>query len=210
MSPGKRLRHVSSSQLSFDLGSSAGVFKENVMPQDNLFFAVVPDADTAAEIAKRAADLRIRFGAVARLRPHHVFHVSLLSVGMFAGLPEDVVAAAKAAGTRIQAAPFDAVLDRYTGFNGGKSRAGVFLFGEGNEELVSLYRALGAAAVSERLKADASPSFNPHLTFLYGGDAVEETPIARPIRWHVDEFVLVHSRYGATRHEYLARWPLRG
>ena len=51
----------------------------------------------------------------------------------------------------------------------------------------------------------AKKAFMPHVTLLYAERSVEEHPI-EPIRWTVNEFVLIHSMHG---HVHLARWPLR-
>ena len=55
------------------------------------------------------------------------------------------------------------------------------------------------------MKRLATREFTPHVTLLYAERRVEEYPI-EPIRWMVNEFVLVHSKNG---HAHLARWPLR-
>jgi 2'-5' RNA ligase len=31
-----------------------------------------------------------------------------------------------------------------------------------------------------------------------------------PVGWDAEEFVLIHSHLGKTRHEVVGRWPLRG
>jgi 2'-5' RNA ligase len=54
------------------------------------------------------------------------------------------------------------------------------------------------------MKRLAKREFTPHVTMLYAERRVEECPI-EPIRWMVNEFVLIHSRNG---HTHLARWPL--
>jgi 2'-5' RNA ligase len=50
--------------------------------------------------------------------------------------------------------------------------------------------------------------FNPHLTFLYGDQAIPEITIA-PVSWIVRELVLVRSLHGQGRHLVLGRFPLR-
>lgn len=50
-------------------------------------------------------------------------------------------------------------------------------------------------------------AFNPHVTLLYWNGQPFIRPMA-PIAWQAEEFVLIHSRVGATRHNILGRWPL--
>ena len=50
--------------------------------------------------------------------------------------------------------------------------------------------------------------FTPHMTLGYRkGDAFDEQIL--PIGWQATEFVPIHSHVGLTRHDILARWPLR-
>ncbi len=49
--------------------------------------------------------------------------------------------------------------------------------------------------------------YTPHVTLLYDNQQVPEQVI-EPITWRVEEFVLVHSELGKTRHHILQRWPL--
>ncbi len=50
--------------------------------------------------------------------------------------------------------------------------------------------------------------FAPHITLAYRPDGRGHEFI-EPIRWTVEEFLLVESVYGETRHIELGRWPLR-
>jgi 2'-5' RNA ligase len=59
-------------------------------------------------------------------------------------------------------------------------------------------KGLGQKGMARRVRRD----FTPHVTLLYGDRAVDESPVA-PIRWTVNEFVLIHSLKG---HTHVARW----
>ena len=52
-------------------------------------------------------------------------------------------------------------------------------------------------------------AFTPHVTPGYN-DRFKVEQIIYPITWTVNEFVLVRSLLGQTRHIELARWKLRG
>jgi 2'-5' RNA ligase len=76
----------------------------------------------------------------------------------------------------------------------------------GGDELVGLVmlQELLADRLGRRMKRD----FNPHLTFLYGDQAIPEIAIA-PVSWIVRELVLVRSLHGQSRHLVPGRFPLR-
>lgn len=52
----------------------------------------------------------------------------------------------------------------------------------------------------------ARNGFAPHVTMAYG-ERVPEFPVD-PITWTVDEFVLIDSWVGQSKHVALGRWPL--
>jgi 2'-5' RNA ligase len=51
-------------------------------------------------------------------------------------------------------------------------------------------------------------SYTPHVTLLWADQCVGDYPIY-PICWTVEDFVLVLSLRGQSRHIHLARWPLQ-
>lgn len=193
---------VSSPQPSFGLGPQ---------PQatDRLFFAVFPDAATAAEIAATASALR----AEQRLRgkPLHAdrFHVTLHHLGDYAGLPGDLIAKAGTAAARVDMATFEIAFDNAASFSRQPRNRPFVLRGEaGVARLQDLQSALGTAMGAAGLQRLVDRRFTPHVTLLYDDRAVEPQPIER-IAWQVREFVLVHSLLGKTEHRILGRWPLR-
>jgi 2'-5' RNA ligase len=68
--------------------------------------------------------------------------------------------------------------------------------------LKSLGHVLSAAIAEKGMGRRAVRDFAPHVTLLYGERAIDEYPV-EPIRWTVNEFVLIHSLQG---HAHLARW----
>src|SRR4051812_40197437 len=87
--------------------SSLPGMEAEVKTTDRLFFAIFPDADTAAHIVRTALALRSRLGLTGKVLLPQRFHVTLHHVGDHAGLPPQLVARAIEAGglTRLPAFP---------------------------------------------------------------------------------------------------------
>jgi 2'-5' RNA ligase len=167
-----------------------------------LFFAVVPDAITAAGIYRLATALKRVRGFDGRLVEQDRLHVTLFSLD----LSERAVWMASEAAAEVSVQPFDVSFDRTASFRVRRGDRPFVLFGdEGLRELRRFRRMLGAAMTRKGLRRRAAGDFTPHVTLLYDRREVEELPI-EPISWTVRDFVLVHSRQG---HLHLARWPLR-
>lgn len=178
-------------------------------PTDRLFFAVHPDAATAAVIADLAADLRERHGLHGMPLPGARLHVTLHHLGDFAGLPADLVAAARGAADGLEVAPFDVGFDRAASFASSRGKRPFVL--QGGEELdgiVALHRGLLEALARRGVGIAGTEAFTPHVTLLYDEAVVAPVRI-EPIRWRVGSFALVHSLLGRSRHVELARWLLR-
>jgi 2'-5' RNA ligase len=186
---------------------------------DGLFFAIFPDGGAAASIAQRASRVRHEHGLQGAPLRTERFHVSLLGVGEYPGLPQGIVAVASRAAMTIAAPPFDITLDRLVSFGGRRADRGtrplVLCGGDGVAALMTFQQALGAAMAKAGLgrpksssKSSSKSSFSPHVTLLYDDRDVPEQPI-EPVGWTAREFVLVHSLIGRTRYVPLGRWPLR-
>jgi len=178
-------------------------------PGHRVFFAVMPDADSAAQIALRAEHLR----ASGRLRGKRIktqrLHVTLHHLGDFPELPVPVVTAARAAADSIAAAPFDVTFDHAMSFAGRPGNRPFVLLGEdGLAALTAFWQVLGDALARAGLHVTRA-HFKPHMTLLYDRSAVARQSV-EPIGWTVREFVLIHSLLGKTHYETLGRWPLTG
>lgn len=182
-------------------------------PTDGLFFAVFPDPQTAAGIAKFAQQLcveaRVRSKPLAAGR----LHVTLQHLGNFAGgLPQARVDAAMQAAASIRMEPFTVEFDSVVSF-AKAPRPGPLVLGggEGVAGLHALHAALAAALPNEGGgAAGVSPAvpYTPHVTLAYGMPWAATRP--EPVSWNVREFALMHSLLGRTRHVALARWRLAG
>jgi RNA 2',3'-cyclic 3'-phosphodiesterase len=178
------------------------VMNQGAINGGRLFFAVVPDADASARIFQLAGALKRAHKFPGKLIAPERLHVSLFFLGE---IDEQLVRIASDAAAEVRALPFDIWLDRSASFRGRPGNRAFVLIGEdGVQELRSFRRTLGAALAKRGLKRLAKRDFTPHVTLLYAERRVEEYPI-EPIRWTVNEFVLVHSIGG---HRHIARWPL--
>ncbi|UYN93222.1 MAG: 2'-5' RNA ligase family protein [Enhydrobacter sp.] len=178
-----------------------GMSRPRSVPTDRLFFAVLPDPDTAARIAELARRLRTRHGLTgAPILPEHL-HVTLLHVGDGIGLPPGLVATAIERTEAVAMPRFRAEFDRVMSFKGGP------LVLAGDDSVI------GLEILHQRLSDafDARPRqarrFKPHLTLLRDRQRLAETAI-EPIGWTASELVLVHSMLGLATHRHLARFPL--
>lgn len=183
-------------------------FEAAPQPTDRLFFAIYPDAATAAHIAQLAQQLRAEQALLGKpLKPER-FHVTLHHLGDYAGLPQDLVAAACGAAASVAAAPFDITFDRAASFASTPRNRPFVLRGAGGlAALAAFQQSLGEALKKTVLGRWAKPGFTPHVTLLYDDRSVPEQAVA-PVSWTAHEFVLVHSLIGQTLHVPLARWPL--
>jgi RNA 2',3'-cyclic 3'-phosphodiesterase len=178
---------------------------------ERLFFGLVPDAATA----DRAIRLRDRIIRAHRLEGTRLktecLHVSLHHVGDYRRLRAKFVYAAQQAAKGISIQPFTLTFRSIASFDipsrdGRERRRPLALLGEG-DGVLALYKALGAAMKAVGLRAGAHCA--PHMTLLYGTEAIPTAAIA-PIHYAVDHFALIHSELGRTRHTIIDRWPLRG
>jgi RNA 2',3'-cyclic 3'-phosphodiesterase len=107
---------------------------------------------------------------------------------------------------------FAVAFDRTGDFRG---RPLVLRAHEGTLALMEFRFALGKALESAGFAGRTRASFTPHITLAYLAYRepanVKRRFVERldePVSWTVQDFVLVHSLLGRTRHIALARWPL--
>jgi 2'-5' RNA ligase len=169
---------------------------------DRLFFAVLPDAETAGRIAERTARWRSDHGLRGKpLKPEN-FHVTLYHVADMPGAPclDQVDALAERASTLSMPA-FRVEFDRVMSFNNG-----AFVL-SGDESTI------GLEVLQQRLSDALDPSprparrFVPHVTLLRDQRRIAKQPVER-IGWTAREVVLMHSLLGQTTHRHVARVPL--
>ncbi len=174
---------------------------------DRLFLAVFPDPAPAARLAALAADQCARHGLRGKPLLPGRLHVTLFHLGDWAGLPPGVVDATMKAAARVRAAPFEVVFDRVASFDGRRDRLPFVLRCEGGNTALRAFQAELGGLLREAGVVPAGSGFEPHVTLAYDARKVVAEPVP-PIGWRVDEFVLVHSLLGRTRHIRLGGWPL--
>jgi len=177
-------------------------------PTDRLFFAVLPDDATAAQAVAVTDMLYAAHGLSGRRLPTRRLHVTLHHVGDFAGLPNDAVARANAAGESLRHAPVAIRFDRAGSFIRRLRTMPLVLRGGGQViPLTAFQHALGEAMARQGLRPAAGASYTPHMTLLYDPRYVEARTVT-PLEWTAREFVLIRSLIGKARYEVLGRWAL--
>jgi 2'-5' RNA ligase len=173
-----------------------------------LFFAAIPDAQAAVQIERRAMAFQKELGWEGVPLSADQFHITLYYLGAHNGMPQGIVAKAVETAAAIKAAPFEVTFDRAKSFSGkSHSRPLVLCSRKTLAGLSAFQRKLRAALKQAGLDNWPQPSFTPHVTLLYDRRGVPEQDV-EPVSWTVNEFALVRSFHGLSRHEPLARWPL--
>lgn len=140
--------------------------------------------------------------------PPEYLHVTLHCLGDYENVPHELLRRAREAGGSVEMAPFDVGFDRI-GSLGGAGMGGLALTGGAElKKLREFQRALATAMETTGIGQHIRKRFNPHVSLLYCEELVAREPIA-PIRWRVDELVLIDSHVGYGRHVALGRWPLQ-
>jgi 2'-5' RNA ligase len=176
-----------------------------------IFFACLPDAETAARIHALAETLKRAHKMEANLiLPEHL-HVTLFHLGDWVALPEPIVELARSAAAQVRVAPFDVAFGRAESF---RNRTGIFPFVLTGDRDAAAWRPL-VTPLAEALKRTGLGSatrgeFQPHVTLTYDEVRAKPAPVAPPITWSVRDFVLIHSELGKTTHHHLGHWPLSG
>ncbi|NDZ16264.1 2'-5' RNA ligase [Variovorax sp. WS11] len=178
---------------------------------DRLFFALLPDAPAIVRIERLIADLRRDHGLKGKALGASRFHVTVHLVGNFRGFPQEVADAACAAAQALTVIPsFKLGFDRVGSFARRPRNMPLVLLGaEGLMAAKAFQQALGKAMARAGESHGDAAHYTPHLTLLYDDTHVAPRAI-EPIGWTANEFVLVRSLIGQSRHEVLARWLLHG
>jgi RNA 2',3'-cyclic 3'-phosphodiesterase len=188
-------------------------------PTDRLFFALFPSEEAIPQIVKTSQQLRNAYGLTGKSLSNDRLHVTLHHVGDYAGgLPEGLVEkvqkAAEELASKIEMMAFEVTFDRAMSFAGSPRNKPFVL--RGNEARVGGLAALMAFQKSFYLAMcraglqgpKANAKFAPHVTLMYDPQAVAEQAV-EPIGWRAQDFVLVHSLLGQTKHIHLGRWSAR-
>ena len=177
---------------------------------ERLFFALLPDDKSAFQLEMLNQQFSCANGIEgARIKSERL-HLSLHHVGDHEHVRTKIVYAARQAAKVVSMRPFEVTFRIITSFDGASPIDGrppnrpLVLLGE-SEDLFHLHQVLGAAMEKNGLRALAH--FTPHMTLSYGPERVPMQGI-EPIRFTVNEFVLVHSKRGLAQYDVLDRWVL--
>jgi 2'-5' RNA ligase len=201
------------SQLSFDFGSPpGGGAPANDPPKrrlgDMVFFAVLPPACLATDLADLGKGLARRAGVNARSHRAERLHISLLGWRLQARSREADIDAAREIGRRIAWNGFEVALTTSMSFGREGSRPLVLCCSPGAAwALTGLHDRLLATAAMSGLKLKGRSTFEPHLTLAYSKTPIPEKPLDAPVRWMANELVLILSEQGRGRYAELGRWP---
>lgn len=178
---------------------------------DRLFFALMPDPETAARIAHIAQQLRADHALRGRLVLAERLHVTLNHLGDFPAFPDELAdRAIKAAEALPRVPAFDVSFDRAMSFSNRRASNLPFVLraNGGVDAMTALAKALETVMIQAGVMSKRA-TFTPHVTLLYDDRGVAEMPV-EPVSWTAREFVLMHSLLGQTKHVMLARFPLAG
>lgn len=173
--------------------------------KDRLFLGIRLDAQAAYAARQTAWNLRNRHHLTSWPRPTSLLHVSLRHVGDFNGIPGGLVEQVWEAAASVEMRPFEVSFDRVTSFR----ENCIVLVGEDGVVVVrKLEQALSEALETGKLR-EPSRSFKPHVTLMYDKTPISTEPLRQPVRWKVDEFVLIHSLLSQSKYVVLKTFPLR-
>ena len=173
----------------------------------HLFFAIVPDPDTAMRIERLAQHLRVEYGLRGKPLPTAHFHLTLHSVGFHDTFFERVASWAQAAASTVSMPAFNVAFDHVASFHRTTRDQPVVLLGSDGAAALREFQGVLGTTLARAGFTPRPSSFTPHLTLLYDKREVAERTI-EPIQWFAREFVLIDSRVGKTQHVQLAKWPL--
>lgn len=168
----------------------------------NLFFALRPPEDKVGEISDLAYALTRKIGG-KRLRPEHL-HITLVGLAVENDVPRRILDKATAAAEALHRPPHYVIFDSAVGGR----RSALLKPSEPIRALGIFHQCLRAALIEAGVNVPREGRFSPHVTLLYGGQLMPEIPVDT-VSWVAEEFVLIDSLIGQTRHVELGRWRLR-
>lgn len=174
----------------------------------NLFLAIVPPPLARSRIYELAVYLQRAHRLRGNLIKPDNLHGSLHALGRSAFSSSRASRWLKSALAGVAFPKFEVLFDQVKSFSVGRERNPLVLVGsDGLRPMRELHRVLGRELVRSGFGSTVRSQFEPHVTTLWGDRLIDAYPIA-PIRWRVDEFVLVVSLVGHSQHLHVERWPL--
>ncbi|MEP7185369.1 MAG: 2'-5' RNA ligase [Rhodanobacter sp.] len=176
----------------------------------NYFFGLLPDNDARFAITAVGERFSKSHRVIGSPVGAEGLHLSLCPTGKPEGLRQPIETALLKAGGAVRSSGFNVILDSAMRFS---ARDGQFPFvlcadGRTIELALRLRKAIAAEQVRVGLQVTGVSSYLPHVVLLEGRgiEAISESiPL---IEWKVEDFVLIRSFFGQSRHEVIGRWPL--
>jgi RNA 2',3'-cyclic 3'-phosphodiesterase len=172
-----------------------------------LYFALQPPPEAAAQALALAEDARRAHRLAGKPVAAGRLHVSLNNVGEFKRPPTPVIAKALEAVQAVAVRPFVVEFNRLGTWKAGEQRPVVLWGDEGVVGVNDLYSVLHKALHRVDLAPRREAEMAPHMTVVWDEIEIPET-FVEPVRWRVDEFVLIHAVHGEGRHDVVGRVPL--
>jgi RNA 2',3'-cyclic 3'-phosphodiesterase len=165
-----------------------------------LFLAVLPPAAVRARIGALQREL-----GLARPLAEDRLHATLLCSPLYDALPEGLADETAEAAASVRMPPFRVIFDRaqatgsHAELQPSEPLAALGMF---RERIGFIMRGAGIEFGIDR-------RFRPHITLSYNCPARFTQQLNDdPLSWRVEEFVLIHSHVGLTKHVELGRWRL--
>jgi RNA 2',3'-cyclic 3'-phosphodiesterase len=181
----------------------------------SLFFAFLVPAELGS-VAQNLATTHIRAQGLLRARPLGVgrHHVTLCTVwDSTEPPPSALMEVSQRVGQSVSAGAtnFEIAFDQITGVERSFATANLLFLharsGPVDSALRSFHRHLLTSLRQQRVKVDGR--FSPHVSLAYYAHGITvATQTVREFRWPVSELVLIDSRVGDTRYDFVGRWPL--
>jgi RNA 2',3'-cyclic 3'-phosphodiesterase len=177
----------------------------DIGPRRRLFFCVCPDIAATGSFTRLIEQLRQDRIMPGRPVDPDRLHATLHHLGDFADqVPPSLVPAADAAAATVKGQPFDISFD----YVGGTRGQLLLRASDGSAPLRAFRQNLSTALIKAGLRRYVDPAFSPHVTLSYDFCDVPEQPV-NPIRWTVQQFVLIESLLGHHQHIVRGRWSIR-
>lgn len=142
-----------------------------------------------------------RLPEASRFRPADMLHTVIQPIGDRSRITDAGIAATARALSRLRHAPFLMMFDR---IEGGDSLA---LSGGDRNLAAQDFRLAVLDALCGSVGGLTRYDLHPHMTLNYRG-GTQDHLLDQPIAWMVEEFALVESTDGDTRHVEWGRWRL--
>jgi RNA 2',3'-cyclic 3'-phosphodiesterase len=164
-------------------------------PLPNMLYVVLKPA---AELAKAVWN----FPEAAASRPPELLHVTIQPIGSRNWITDVDIDATRRVLSRLRYAPFLMLFDRVEGGNSMALRGGI------QNCVAQDFRLAVLDALSGHFRQLPRYELRPHMTLNYRGEAHGRL-LDQPIAWLIEEFQLIESVHGETRHIEWGRWRLR-